>query len=147
MNLCRNTKLIYCYFRCSSDATETTVAYMYDLCLKRLTKKSKRRFHLLHGKDEKHTYEDDPHFLIQQVLLNEEAMPALKYFITTYGPLELSSVQNCSDTVGGVSMHTDKKKCAERECCDFGEARWRLVHQKKLPCSTDSYMFYVYERI
>jgi hypothetical protein len=85
---------------------KTTIAYMYDLCLKRLSRRSK-------------CLVDDPHWSIQNILLNSTLMPSLKYFISTYE---------------SGSMHSLHGNC------------WQLVHSKRLPCSTDSYTFYVYER-
>jgi len=102
---------------------DTTIAYMYDLCLKRLTRKARS---VCDGDSE------DPHQLIQRVLLSSDDMPSLRYFISTYSPPEMKLEKAGSGSVAGrVSS----------------ENTWRLVLQKKLPCSTDSYMFYVYERV
>jgi hypothetical protein len=86
---------------------DTTVAYMYDLCLKRLSRRSK-------------SLEEDPHWGIQNILLDSGRMPSLKYFLSTY---------------------------EEKSMFRLHGNGWKLVDQKKLPCSTDSYLFYLYERI
>lgn len=103
---------------------DTNIAYMYDLCLKRLTRKA-RAYAGGNGVNEC----EDPHELIQRVLLSSNDMPALRYFISTYSPTE---------------MNLGKDNVASRVRCGN---TWKLVLQKKLPCSTDSYMFYVYERV
>jgi hypothetical protein len=130
---------------------DTTIAYMYDLCLKRLTRKlntSKQKNKLLtaaasssnvakrgdnkgdkEGKEKgEEGEEEDPHYHIQQVLLSHDVMPSLQYFISTYSPDELNLLKNSRGP--GARGNT-----------------WRLVLTKKLPCCTDSYMFYVYERV
>jgi hypothetical protein len=88
---------------------KTTVAYMYDLCLKRLSKKATCK-------------ESDPHYQIQCELLNPEKFPKLKYFISTYE----------EDKMTGHEIEGNK---------------WRLVCSRKLPCSTNSYAFHLFERI
>lgn len=91
----------------NSDKMEkTTVAYMYDLCLKRLTRRA-------------HSPAEDPHWGIQNTLLDTTRMPGLKYFISTYEQEML------------YQLHGH---------------HWKQVAKKKLPCSTNSYEFYVYER-
>jgi hypothetical protein len=47
-------------------------------------------------------------------------MPSLRYFLSTYD---------------------------EERMFDLHGNKWQLVDQKKLPCSTDSYTFYLYERV
>jgi hypothetical protein len=107
---------------------DTTIAYMYDLCLKRLSRKARSARKESASRRDGDSEGDDPHVLIQQVLLSEEEMPALRYFISTYSPQELLPGGECN--FKGHNGNT-----------------WLLVLQKKLPCSTDSYMFYVYERV
>ena len=84
----------------------TTIAYMYDLCLKRLSRRAK-------------SISDDPHWSIQNVLLDPVKMPSLRYFISTYEEGVMFSLHGMC---------------------------WKKVYQQKLACSTNSYMFYVYER-
>ena len=85
----------------------TKIAFMYDLCLKRLTRNAQNT-------------EEDPHYAIQNVLLDRKRTPSLKYFITTYEKSKLYSLHNC---------------------------KFQLENKKKLSCSTGSYEFYVYSRI
>lgn len=93
-------------FNGSSPAFATTVAYMYDLCLKRLSRRAASE-------------SEDPHWLIQNTLLDKSKFPLLKYFISTYEQEHMLALHgNC----------------------------WDLVYSQKLACSTDSYMFYVYRR-
>jgi hypothetical protein len=103
------SSIIWCKLEETSDPrlADTTIAYMYDLCLKRLSRRSK-------------SLEEDPHWCIQNILLDSKRMPSLKYFLSTYEEKSMFHLHgNC----------------------------WRLVDQKKLPCSTDSYTFYLYERL
>lgn len=100
---------------------------MYDLCLKRLTRKARTR---AGGGAGQEGCVEDPHLPIQRVLLSLDLMPALRFFISTYDPEELH--------LSGSDSR------ATRDC---GGTSWRLVLQKKLPCSTDSYTFFVYERV
>lgn len=119
----------------------TTVAYMYDLCLKRLTRKARQAANTAANSrsktDRKESESEcecvDPHEHIQRVLLSAEAMPALRYFISTYSPQELQLGQDKDSDNSSRRLSSDNT--------------WRLVLQKKLPCSTDSYMFYAYERV
>lgn len=125
------------------DIVDTTVAYMYDLCLKRLTRKARKQGFV----------DLDPHLLIQRVLLNSKAMPALQLFISTYSPDEMECGSGNSKACSGCSCSCcgdcrSSRTVGVRETnSDEGGNSWRLVYQKKLPCSTDSYMFYVYQRV
>ena len=145
-------------------ASDTTIAYMYDLCLKRLTRKAKlqqakqravrekesskqqqlkqkirmRKSSAAAGGGQQGEGEEDPHWLIQRVLLNSAAMPALRYFISTYSPTELGLEEG-----EGADRHGGGGGSG----CGEGGNTWRLVLQKKLPCSTDSYLFFVYQRV
>ena len=85
----------------------TKIAFMYDLCLKRLTRNAQNK-------------EEDPHYAIQNVLLDPKRAPSLKYFISTYEESKLYSLHDC---------------------------KFQLEYTKKLSCSTGSYEFYVYSRI
>jgi hypothetical protein len=87
---------------------DTTVAFMFDLCLKRLSRRAR-------------SPEDDPHISIGNVLLDSSRMPSLRHFISTYEPSIMTKRSLCGNT-------------------------WRLVGQRNLPCSTNSYTFYVYQR-
>jgi hypothetical protein len=91
-----------------SRLRDTTIAFMYDLCLKRLSRRAKSET-------------EDPHISIENILLDRNRMPSLRLFISTYEPSIMTK----------RFMH---------------ESRWTLLTQKKLACSTNSYMFYVYER-
>jgi hypothetical protein len=93
-------------FNETSLSISTTVAYMYDLCLKRLSRRATSEL-------------DDPHWSIQNTLLDGTKFPKVKYFISTYEEPRM------------ISLHGN---------------HWSLVYSQKLACSTDSYMFYVYER-
>lgn len=91
----------------SNLLSQTTIAYMYDLCLKRLTRRSK-------------LLTENPHWSIQNILLDSNRMPSLKYFISTYEENFMYHLHgNC----------------------------WKLIEQVKFPCSTNSYIFYLYERV
>ena len=59
----------------------TSVAFMYDHCLKRLSRKAQN-------------LQDDPHYHIQCVLLDSIKMPSLKYFISTYEPDKMKLQQH-----------------------------------------------------
>jgi hypothetical protein len=126
---------------------------MYDLCLKRLSRKAQARAEVkakektrpaAAGDRESEGEGDpdpDPHCLIQRVLLSAEAMPALRYFISTYCPQELQLSLSTSYCASSAAAEGVRATAGGRACS------WRLLMQKKLPCSTDSYMFYVYERV
>ncbi len=68
----------------AKNMTATTVAYMYDTCLKRIQTK--------------------PHVKIQETLLDTELMPNLKIFISTYEPDKMipNQWEPVSDTNGQV---------------------------------------------
>lgn len=135
---------------------------MYDLCLKRLTRKAKlqkehykRKNNLKKRKnnnnpsveDERVEEEEDPHWLIQQVLLSSSAMPALRYFISTYSPAELGLLPvDGGDASSSVTSRSSNMSSSSTGAMSVSNT-WNLVLQKKLPCSTDSYMFFVYERV
>lgn len=86
---------------------ETTIAYMYDLCLKRITRKCK-------------LITQNPHWSIQNILLDSNRMPSLRYFISTYEEKYMFHLHgNC----------------------------WKLIEEKRFPCSTNTYVFYLYERV
>jgi hypothetical protein len=125
---------------------------MYDLCLKRLTRKARAAAAAAAGRpqdrgssQDRSSSSTDPHSLIQRVLLSGAAMPALQYFISTYDPVEL----RLSPGEDGGSGDDDGGGDGDGGGDDRSSRgnTWRLVHQKKLPCSTDSYMFYVYQRV
>jgi hypothetical protein len=103
------SSIVWCKLEETKDPrlAKTTVAYMYDLCLKRLSRRSR-------------SLQEDPHWSIQNILLDSSLMPSLKYFLSTY------------DEEGMFQLHGN---------------HWKLLDQKKLPCSTDSYTFYLYERV
>jgi hypothetical protein len=61
----------------------TTVAYMYDLCLKTLSRKAR-------------TCAEDPHWAIQRALLDPSRFPALRVFISTYPPDRMYGIDGSS---------------------------------------------------